>query len=153
MIARFRPKRRSDDGASAVEFALLVPVLLIITFGIVAVGLLLFSQISATHAARETARRLSVNDTALINCAAVSTYLASKSGVRPSSFTVSPKNAKVGDELTVTVTMKTDGTSVGALASATSLFPGGSVLFPKSITVSADSRVEEVGPVTASGCP
>jgi Flp pilus assembly protein TadG len=153
MIARLRPWRRRDDGASAVEFAILVPVLLIITFGILAVGLLLFGQISATHAAREAARRLAVNDSTLTNCTALKTYLTGKSGFTPSSFTVAPASAKVGDQVTVKVTFKTDGTTVGALASISSIFPGGAVVFPKTITVSADSRVEEVGPITTTGCP
>ena len=57
------------------------------------------------------------------------------------------------DQTKYVITFNTDGTTVGALASVSSLFPGGSVIFPKTITVAADSRVEEVGPITTSGCP
>ena len=54
MIGKFRSVRgRRDEGASAVEFALLLPVLLVlVTFGIMAFGLILFAQQSVQHTRR-----------------------------------------------------------------------------------------------------
>lgn len=49
-------RRRSDDGAAAVEFALLLPILLLLVFGIVDFSLLLNTQLNLTEAAREGAR-------------------------------------------------------------------------------------------------
>lgn len=45
-----------DRGAEAVEFAVIVPVLLALLFGLISFGLLFFSQISLEQAAREGAR-------------------------------------------------------------------------------------------------
>ena len=48
--------RRSESGASAVEFALLLPVLMMILFGIIEFGLALYRQAILTNASREGAR-------------------------------------------------------------------------------------------------
>jgi hypothetical protein len=47
---------RSEKGVSAVEFALIAPLLFVLTFGIVEFGLLLFDQAVITNASREGAR-------------------------------------------------------------------------------------------------
>jgi Flp pilus assembly protein TadG len=49
-------RRERDRGATAVEFALLLPLLLLIVFGIVDFGRALNAQITLTQAAREGAR-------------------------------------------------------------------------------------------------
>ena len=51
-----RPSRGRDRGAAAVELALVLPVLLIILFGIIDFGRMLHTQITLTEAAREGAR-------------------------------------------------------------------------------------------------
>lgn len=58
MTASNRPSRRSsrDRGAAAVEMALLLPILLIIIFGIIDFGRMLNAQVTLTEAAREGAR-------------------------------------------------------------------------------------------------
>ena len=48
--------RGADRGAAAVEFALLLPLLLILVFGIIDFGRMLNAQITLTEAAREGAR-------------------------------------------------------------------------------------------------
>ena len=53
--------RRDDRGAVAVEFALLVPILVMILFGIIAVGIALFRVVNYTSAAREGARYAAVH--------------------------------------------------------------------------------------------
>ncbi len=49
--------RRDQEGAAAVEFALLLPLLVLLLFGMIEFGLAFNSRIQATNAAREAARR------------------------------------------------------------------------------------------------
>ncbi|GAA1735467.1 hypothetical protein GCM10009681_02340 [Luedemannella helvata] len=53
--------RRRDRGAAAVEFALVLPVLLILVFGIIDFGRMLNAKITLTQAAREGARAAAVS--------------------------------------------------------------------------------------------
>jgi Flp pilus assembly protein TadG len=50
------PTRRAERGASAVEFALVLPLLLLVIAGVVDFGRALFTQVILTNAAREGAR-------------------------------------------------------------------------------------------------
>jgi hypothetical protein len=153
MIARLRAARHRDNGAAAVEFAILVPLLLLIVFGIMAVGLVLFSLISATHAAREAVRQIAVNDSGVTSCADLETYLATKSGFTPTNVVVvSEADGEPGDRITLTFDVPTNEGAVGALAGISSIFPGGSVVFPDSLSVEADARVEVAGDVSTGGC-
>lgn len=49
-------RSRSDKGAAAVEFALLLPLVALLIFGLIDFGRLFFVQISLTSASREAAR-------------------------------------------------------------------------------------------------
>ena len=49
------------DAVAAVEFALVLPVLLLILFGIINFGTLMYDQAVITNAAREGARWASIN--------------------------------------------------------------------------------------------
>jgi Flp pilus assembly protein TadG len=51
-----RSGREREEAASAVEFAILLPLLVVILGGIIDFGLMLNGQISLTHAAREGVR-------------------------------------------------------------------------------------------------
>lgn len=55
-----RSIRRSDDGASLVEAAFVLPILILLVFGIVEFGRAYNAQISLTHAAREGAREYAI---------------------------------------------------------------------------------------------
>ncbi len=55
--------RRGEDGASAVEFALVLPILIILLAGIIQFGFLFFQWLEVTHAAREGARWASLRNT------------------------------------------------------------------------------------------
>ena len=48
---------RGQDGAAAVEFALLLPLLVLLLFGIIEFGVAFNTRIQATNAAREAARQ------------------------------------------------------------------------------------------------
>jgi Flp pilus assembly protein TadG len=114
MTARTRRALRRDDGASAVEFALVVPLLIILVFGIIAFGIVLAQQQALSNAAREGARYGAVNLFAQASgdprtCSSVVTK------VRAVASTVGMNSADVA------VTISRDGTSVcsSAAGSAT----------------------------------
>jgi Flp pilus assembly protein TadG len=54
-VRRFRPARR-DEGAAAVEFALLFPIFMILAMGIITAGTAFSRQINVTQAVREASR-------------------------------------------------------------------------------------------------
>lgn len=56
-----RPRTRRDKGAVAVEFALILPIFLIIVLGIVEFGRAFNLQVSLSEAARETARYTAIH--------------------------------------------------------------------------------------------
>ena len=82
--------RRSESGASAVEFALLLPVLMMILFGIIEFGLALYRQAILTNASREGARLGIVQSIPAITNgqidAVIDTYLTS-AGIPPGNVT------------------------------------------------------------------
>jgi len=65
--------RRREDGASAVEFALLAPLLLLLLFGIIAFGLLFAQALALGNSAGQAARYGVVNNSIPRTCADVVT--------------------------------------------------------------------------------
>lgn len=59
-LALFLRKIKEDSGASAVEFAIILPVLVLILFGIFEFGITYRDYLAITHASREGARLASV---------------------------------------------------------------------------------------------
>lgn len=57
-----RSRRRGERGAAMVEFAILLPLFLLIIAGIVDFGRAFFTQIALTNAAREGVRYAVIND-------------------------------------------------------------------------------------------
>jgi Flp pilus assembly pilin Flp len=55
-----KPRRRGDNGAAAVEFALVVPLLFLLLFGIISYGVMLSFRQSLSQAAAEGARAAAV---------------------------------------------------------------------------------------------
>lgn len=56
MIRRFRQLRRADSGQSLVEFALVLPMILVVFFGIFELGRFYHTRLTLQHAVREAAR-------------------------------------------------------------------------------------------------
>jgi len=58
-------RRRHEDGAAAVEFALILPILLLLILGIFEFGRIFNAQIQLSNAAREAARVMAIRDDVL----------------------------------------------------------------------------------------
>lgn len=77
------PQYRRQDGASAVEFAIIFPILLLIVFGIVDFGYAYFHKISLNAAVREGVREIALHDDAT----SAQTRAQSTFGAEPLTFT------------------------------------------------------------------
>lgn len=122
-----RPENR-DDGAAAVEFALVLPILVALLLGIIQLGWYFFVANSASGAAREGARRVVVGD-----CwdGAFEPYVAAQAPTTTSaSYSPDPAGADIGDAITITVE---------ADASIITFIPG----FPTTVTRTFDARLED----------
>ena len=123
--------RASDRGSVAVEFALLLPMLLLIVFGIIDFGRALNAQITLTQAARVGARLAAVNQPNV-----VSRTQAAAVGLSPVSVSVTsscPSGAGQGVNATVVTSYSFSFiTPVGAIAG---IFGGSG--FGSPITLSA----------------
>jgi Flp pilus assembly protein TadG len=102
-------KLRSESGASAVEFALLLPVLMMILFGIIEFGMALYRQAILTNASREGARLGIVQSIPAITTgqidARIDTYLTA-AGILPGDVTRTIVPGTVtGTPVTVTLTL------------------------------------------------
>src|SRR5579859_1395033 len=99
---RRRPARSAirDRGAAAVEFALLLPLLLLLIFGIIDFGRALNAQITLTQAAREGARMAALGEPNV-----ASSTQAAATGLSPVTVSVTscPVNAGVGVNAVVQV--------------------------------------------------
>jgi len=65
-------RSRADDGQSAVELALVLPLLVALMFAVAQIGLVVRAQIMVLHAAREAVRVVAVNPDADAEGAALS---------------------------------------------------------------------------------
>lgn len=66
---RLRALSGRERGAAAVEFALVLPLLMVLLLGIIDFGLYYYNDLQLTHVARDAARYLSVNNVAAANAA------------------------------------------------------------------------------------
>jgi Flp pilus assembly protein TadG len=108
-------KWKTEKGAAVVEFAVILPLLLLLVFGIIEFGLLIYNKAMITNASREGARigivyrtDRSTADAAIVNT--VDNYLADYlvtfggTGVHTTVTNPSPTTGlATGDNLTVTV--------------------------------------------------
>lgn len=122
---------QEERGASSVEFALILPLLLLIIFGIIEFGMAYHSYLAITHAAREGARLASVNRYSEADVIA-RTDLSGNVTV-----SANPHGGNTGDPVSVTVTY--EHPMITGYLSA--MIPG----FPSTITMSstAEMRLEQ----------
>jgi len=81
-ISSYYKKAKDENGATSVEFAIILPVLILILFGIFEFGLAYRDYLAITHAAREGAR-----------LAAVGNY--SEESVRERAYPVNPDSVSI----------------------------------------------------------
>jgi GTPase involved in cell partitioning and DNA repair len=134
--------RRHESGAAAVEFALVLPILILLIFGIIQYGIYFWARQSAVAAAREAARRSSVGDYA--SCPDFTTFVQGElhgaetgSGTTVKrSFTKATGNllttGQPGD--TMEIELQFDSIDIG-------LIP---LPFSGKITINTTSRVESI---------
>ena len=96
---------KKENGASAVEFAIILPILVILVFGIFEFGIAYNNWIALTHAAREGARIAAVG---FIDENGLNAFNARVRDSAPSveiqSINVEGWDGIIGDPVTVTVT-------------------------------------------------
>ena len=107
-------KLRCQEGVAAIEFAIVLPLLMMIVFGIIEFGLLFYDKQVITNASREGARAgisyLAVSDAAIEDV--VNNYVANNLitfGSSPSlDITIDRDGVNFGDNLAVTVEYEYD---------------------------------------------
>jgi len=96
---------KNEKGASAVEFALILPILIMLVFGIFWFGIAYNNYIALTHAAREGARLAAVNMDEIEGIAWFENRVReSAPSVSIESITLSGQDGNIGDSVAVTVT-------------------------------------------------
>lgn len=116
-----------DRGAAAVEFAIVLPVLLMLVFGIIDFGRALNAQVTLTQAAREGARLEALDQDDV-----VTRTQAAAAGLNPVPGVSISSSCPDGDDAVVAVTYSFEfATPVGAIGS---MFGGNSYGDPITLT-------------------
>ncbi len=92
-----RRRLRGERGAAAIEFGLLLPVLILLIFGIIEFSRAYNTKVQLTHAAREGARAVAVGSGSATS--GVNNALSGISGVSVNG----PSSCTAGENVTVTV--------------------------------------------------
>lgn len=102
---RQRRLRKDERGTAVVEFALVLPVLLLVLFGIFQFGLLFYNYIDLTSAGKDGARTAAVSRAKADGVQAIKDAIAKSTSVVDDSnltITVSPPQPwKAGDTVTI----------------------------------------------------
>jgi Flp pilus assembly protein TadG len=144
ILMRYRNNRR-EDGQALVEFALLLPVLLIVLLAIMQFGLLFQNYLTLTDAVRAGSRVLAVGRGSSDPCAAAVT--ATKNAGGNLDLTGKVKTSITNDNANGT-TCTTQGDLVqGNSATVTATWPGnvtilGVTFFSTNLSASATERIE-----------
>jgi Flp pilus assembly protein TadG len=97
-------KRDSERGAVAVEFAILLPLLLMLVLGTMEFGRAYNAQITLTNAARDGVRVMAINNDATAAKTAAQNAAASVSSTIPASdIILSTTTCSTGNQVTLTI--------------------------------------------------
>ena len=145
-LAPQSPRRKRGRGERAqglVEFALILPVFLIVVFAVVDFGLGLRAWITITNSAREAARVAAVScATTSADTAAVQQRAVDTSAGLLSTGDVTVVNCPGGSTESTVVTVAYDYVLITPLAGLMTLLSGGSIPGTISMSSSADMRLE-----------
>ncbi len=133
MFVWFHKFRRTEQGQALVEMALVLPILILIIFGIIEFGRIMNTYLIVTNAAREGARQGVVggNDTAVQNAVKNTAYTLDPAKL---TITINPMGTRSrGAALNVRVTYRLD-----IIAPVISVITGN----PYIVTASSTMRVE-----------
>jgi Flp pilus assembly protein TadG len=101
-------KHRNERGAAAVEFAILLPVLMLILFGTIEFGLIMYFREVITNASREGARSGIVQNTVKPTAGEIQTVVTNfltGTGLDPNAVTINIAGAGLTAPNTLTVTV------------------------------------------------
>lgn len=129
-----RPSRDEARGAAAVEFALVLPLVLLLVCGIVDFGRMLNVQITLSAAAREGARWEALRLPATTGVSTASRVATAAPGIAPAPATAVPSSCPANPAPTqnASVTATTTYTLLIPLGAISGLFGGG---LPGSVTL------------------
>ena len=96
-------KRDSERGAAAVEFAILLPLLLMLVLGTIEFGRAYNAQITLTNAARDGVRVMAINNDPTAAKKAAQNAAASISTIPVSNITLSTTTCSTGNQVTLTI--------------------------------------------------
>lgn len=113
---KIRKAWERQEGQSLVEFALILPVFLILLFGVIEFGLLLYNQHVITNASREGARygivvrapRRTADEITAVVDAYCADHMVTFGTQTPPTTSVTSTGQSFGDDLTVEVTFHYD---------------------------------------------
>ena len=100
--------RRNDSGSVAVEFVLVLPIVLIILMGVIQFGAVLYTKSEMINTARETARRMAVAELSETDAVTLAKNILNDTGTR---FTVTA--TAVASDVTVLITIPMDDAALG----------------------------------------
>jgi len=124
--ARTRNGHDAERGAALVEFALVLPILLMVALGIIEFGFALSQQLDVRHGAREASRMVATDDYTLSDaCSRINLATGS-------TITLAGAGGGIGDEAAVTV--------AAPLQELTGFFTG---WLPANLTSEAKVRIEQ----------
>ena len=122
-----RKRRTNDEGQAVVEFAVVLPVLLLILFAILQFGVVFNNYIQVTSAAREGARKAATSRTlgvAAAESAATTSAKSAAGSLNPANLTVTFPNSPTfvqGSDVTVQVTYPYSVSIMGLVVSSGNL--------------------------------
>lgn len=102
--------RDRERGAAAVEFALVLPVLVMLVLGIIDFGQVFNAQQTLTYAARSGARVMVLQNSTSAAIAAAQNGASTLGTLPASAFAVSPSTCSPGTQVTFTVSYTFTGT-------------------------------------------